>query len=158
MQQAVVLIKDIKEAWLSSQREDIKDKLGAVFKARGKTAKDKADKVDKTKLPELLAEEVTKIGLSAISTLLKPVAAIPKLDLKVINLLDKLLFTAWRTSKPISSIKADIKSNNLSNSNKDNKRTAYYISSDPQNSVTPRTRLPHQIGHTTLEAIYTQPN
>jgi hypothetical protein len=57
---AVVLIKDIK------------NKLGAVFKARGETAKDKADKadkVDKTKLLELLAEEVIKIGLPAVPTL-----------------------------------------------------------------------------------------
>ena len=46
--------------------EDIKDKLGAVFKAYSKTAKDKADKVDKTELPKLLAEEVIRMGLSAI--------------------------------------------------------------------------------------------
>jgi hypothetical protein len=49
--------------------ENIKDELGAVFKVCGKTAKDKADKVNKTKLPELLAKEVTRIGLPAISTL-----------------------------------------------------------------------------------------
>ena len=42
-------------------------------------------------------------------------AAVPKLDLKVINLLDKLLFAAWRASKPISSVIADIKSNNFPN-------------------------------------------
>ena len=30
--------------------EDIKDEVKAVFKARGKTAKEKVDKVDKTKL------------------------------------------------------------------------------------------------------------
>ena len=56
-----MLTKGIKEAWLSSQVEDIEDELGAVFKARGETAKDKADEVDKadkTKLPELLAKEV----------------------------------------------------------------------------------------------------
>ena len=46
--------------------EDIKDKVGAVFKAYSKTAKDKADKVDKTKLLELLAKEVIRIGLSTI--------------------------------------------------------------------------------------------
>jgi len=40
-----------------------------VFKARGKTAKDKADKVDKTKLPELSAKEVIRIGLFTVSTL-----------------------------------------------------------------------------------------
>ena len=49
--------------------KDIKDKLGAVFKAYSKTTKDKADKVDKTKLPELLAKEVTRIGLFAVPTL-----------------------------------------------------------------------------------------
>jgi len=49
--------------------KDIKDKLGAVFKARGETAKDKADKVDKTKLLKLLAEEVIKIGLLTVPTL-----------------------------------------------------------------------------------------
>ena len=64
-----MLIKDIKEAWLSSQREDIKDELGAVFEARGETAKDKADKVDETELLELLAKEVTRIGLPTVPTL-----------------------------------------------------------------------------------------
>ena len=49
--------------------KDIKDKLGAVFKAYSETTKDKADKVDKTKLPELLAKEVIKIGLPAVPTL-----------------------------------------------------------------------------------------
>jgi hypothetical protein len=42
-------------------------------------------------------------------------AAIPKLDLKVINLLVKLIFAARYTSKPISSVNVDIKSNNLPN-------------------------------------------
>ena len=83
--------------------EDIKDKLGAVFKAYSKTTKNKVDKVDKTKLPELLVKEVIKI------------AAVPKLDLEVINLLDKLIFAAQHISKPIGSINADIKSNNLPN-------------------------------------------
>ena len=63
-----MLIEDIKEAWPSSQREDIEDELGAVFKARGETAKDKADEVDETKLPELLAKEVTRMGLPAVPT------------------------------------------------------------------------------------------
>ena len=71
--------------------EDIKDKVKAIFKARGKTTKDKVDKVDKTKLPELLAEEVIRIGLPTVPTLWEPMAAIPELDLKVINLLDKLV-------------------------------------------------------------------
>jgi len=49
--------------------EDIKDELKAVFKAYGETAEDKADKVDKvdkTELPELLAKEVIRIGLSTV--------------------------------------------------------------------------------------------
>ena len=114
-QQAVVLTKDIKEVWLSSQIENIKDELGAVFKARGKAAKDKADKVDKTELLELLAKVIIRIGLPAVPTLWEPIAAISKLDLKVINLLNKLIFAAQRAGKPISSINADIKSNNLPN-------------------------------------------
>jgi hypothetical protein len=40
-------------------------------------------------------------------------AAIPKLDLKVINLPVKLIFAARYTSKPISGVNADVKSNNL---------------------------------------------
>jgi len=64
-----VLIKDIKDTWASSQIKNIKDELGAVFKAHGKTAKDKADEVDKTKLPKLSAKEVTRIGLPTVPTL-----------------------------------------------------------------------------------------
>ena len=64
-----MLIKDIKEAWPSSQIEDIKDESGAVFKARGETTKDKADEVDETKLPEPLAKEVIRIGLPTVPTL-----------------------------------------------------------------------------------------
>ena len=48
--------------------EDIKDKVGAIFKACGKATKDKVDKVDKAKLPELSAEEVAKMGLPAVPT------------------------------------------------------------------------------------------
>ena len=51
-----MLNKDIKEAWLSKEEE-----LEADFKACGKTINSKADKVNKTKLPELLAEEVARI-------------------------------------------------------------------------------------------------
>ena len=94
-----MLIKDIKDTWPSSQIEDIKDEVGAVFEAYSKTTKDKADEVDKTELLELLAKEVIRIGLP---TLWEPIAAIPKLDLEVVNLLNKLIFTAWRASKPIS--------------------------------------------------------
>jgi len=57
--EALVLIKnDVKE-----------DELGAVFKAHSKTAKNKVDKVDKTKLLELLVKEVIKIGLPVVPTL-----------------------------------------------------------------------------------------
>ena len=89
-----MLIKDIEEAWPSSQIKDIEDELGAVFKARGKTAEDKADKVDKTKLLKLLAKEVIRMGLSAIPTLWEPIAAVPEVDFKVINLLEELIFAA----------------------------------------------------------------
>ena len=64
-----MLTEGIKEAWPSSQIKDFKDELGAVFKAYSKTVEDKADKVDKTKLPELLAKEVIRIGLPAVPTL-----------------------------------------------------------------------------------------
>ena len=42
-------------------------------------------------------------------------AAIPKLDFKVINLLIKLIFAAQRTSKLISGVTADVKFNNFPN-------------------------------------------
>ena len=42
-------------------------------------------------------------------------AAIFKLDLKVINLLNKSIFAAWRTSEPINGININIKSDNLPN-------------------------------------------
>ena len=41
-------------------------------------------------------------------------ATIPKLDLKVINLLKELIFAAWRASKPIYSFSAGAQSNNSS--------------------------------------------
>ena len=49
--------------------EDIKDEVGAIFEARGETAKDKVDEVDKTKLPELLAKEVVRIDLPTVPTI-----------------------------------------------------------------------------------------
>ena len=69
-----MLSKDIyKEVRPTGQKEAIKeDELEAIFKARGKTADDKVnkvDEVDKTKLPELLAEEVSKMGFPAVATL-----------------------------------------------------------------------------------------
>ena len=53
------------------------------------------------------------MGLPTIPTLWEPMAAVPELDLKVINLPDKLIFTARRTSKPISSFNVSVKSINL---------------------------------------------
>ena len=49
--------------------EDITDEVGAIFKAYGKTAEDKVDKVDKTELPELLAKDVARMGLPAVPTM-----------------------------------------------------------------------------------------
>ena len=72
--QQTVLSEDIK-AWPSSQIADIEDKLGAVFEAYGKTAKDEADKVDETKLPELLAKEVARMGLPTIPIIQEPMTA-----------------------------------------------------------------------------------
>ena len=68
--------------------KDIKDELRAVFKAHGEMAEDKA-KVNKTKLLELSAKEVIKIGLSAVPTLWESMAAVFKLNFEVINLLNK---------------------------------------------------------------------
>ena len=48
--------------------EDIKDKVRTIFKAHSKSAKDKADKVNKAKLLELSAKEVVRIGLLTIPT------------------------------------------------------------------------------------------
>jgi len=55
------------------------------------------------------------MGLPPIPTLWEPIAAVPKLDLKVVNLPDKLIFAAWRTSEPIGGFNVGVKSNNLSN-------------------------------------------
>ena len=65
----MALTEGIKEAWPSSQIEDIEDELEAVFEARGETAEDEANKVDETELPEILAEEIIRIGLPAVPTL-----------------------------------------------------------------------------------------
>ena len=74
--------------------EDIEDKIGAIFKARGKTAEDKADEVNKTELPELSAEEVARLDLPTVPTIWEPMAAVPELDLKVVNLPKELIFAA----------------------------------------------------------------
>ena len=116
VQQVVALSKDIQEeAQPSTQVENIKDKVGTIFKAYSKAAKDKVDKVDKAKLPELLVEEVVRTTLPAIPTIWEPMAAVPKLELKVINLLNKLIFTTQYTSKLIYSININVKFNDLFN-------------------------------------------
>ena len=69
IQQVVALNKNIQEARLSSQVKDIKDEVKAVFKAYSEIAEDKIDKVDKIELLELLVKEVTRIGLSTVSTI-----------------------------------------------------------------------------------------
>jgi len=103
--EALVLIED-----------DVKeDELGAIFKAHGETTKDEADKVDETKLPELLVKEVIKIGLPTVPTLWEPITTVPKLGLKVINLPDELIFAAQRAGEPIGGLNADIEPNDLSN-------------------------------------------
>jgi len=90
--------------------EDIKDELGAVFEAYGETAKDKVDKVDETELLELLAEEVVRMGLFTVPIIWEPIAAVPELDFKVINLLDKLIFAARRAGEFINSVSIRVKS------------------------------------------------
>ena len=49
--------------------EDIKDEVGAIFKALSKTTKDKVDEVDKTELLELLAKEVARMDLPTVPTI-----------------------------------------------------------------------------------------
>ena len=126
MQQVVTLSEDIEEVWPGSQMEDFEeDKFGAVFKACGETAEDEADEVDETKLPELSAEEVARMGLLAVPTTWEPMAVVPELDLEVINLLDELIFAAWRAGEPIGGIDADIQSDDLPDQDENNERSAY---------------------------------
>jgi len=74
--------------------EDIEDEVGAIFEARGKTAEDKADEVDETELLELSAKEVARMDLPTVPTIWEPMAAVPELDLKVVNLPKELIFAA----------------------------------------------------------------
>jgi len=110
--------------------EDIKDKAGAIFKARGEATKDKVDKVDEAKLPELSAKEVARMGLPTVPTTWEPMAAVPELDLKVVNLPEELIFAARRASKPIGDFNAGVKSINLSTQNEDTERSTHYILAD----------------------------
>ena len=57
-------------------------------------------------------------------------AIVPKLDLKVINLPDELIFAARQTGEPIGGVNADIKSNEFPDQDEDNKRSAYYTLAD----------------------------
>jgi len=118
VQQVAALSKDIQEeARPSTQVEDIEDEVGAIFKARGETAEDKADEVDevdKAELPELSAKEVARMGLPTVPTTWKPMAAVPKLDLKIVNLPEELIFAARRASEPICGFGASAESVDLS--------------------------------------------
>ena len=91
----------------------MKDKVRAIFKAYSKTAEDKVDKVNKIKLLELSAEEIIKIGFFTVPTIQERMAAVPKLDFKVINLLNNLIFATQHTSKSINSFNISNKSNNF---------------------------------------------
>ena len=139
-QQAMVPTEDIKEAQPSSQIENIEDELRAIFKAHSEATKDKADEVNKTKLPELSAEVIIRIGLPTVSILQEPITTIPELDLEVINLLNKLIFAAQRAGEPISSINIDIDSG-LPNQNEDNKRSTYCTLVDQVGIISSRCRF-----------------
>src|ERR1700733_11800051 len=117
------------EVWPSSQTEDIEDELGAVFEARGETAEDEADEVDETELPELSAEEVIRMGLPAVPTSWEPLAAVPELDLEVINLPDELIFAARCAGEPIGGVDAD-ESDDLPDQNEEGERSAYCTLAD----------------------------
>ena len=55
------------------------------------------------------------MGLSTIPILWELMAAIFKLDFKVINFLNRLIFATQRISKRIRGVNADIKSNKFPN-------------------------------------------
>jgi len=57
-------------------------------------------------------------------------AAIPELDLEVINLPDELIFAARRAGEPIGGVNADIESDDLPDQNEDNEHAAYYTLAD----------------------------
>jgi hypothetical protein len=65
------------------------------------------------------------MGLPAVPTSWEPIAAVPKLDLEVINLPNKLIFAAQRAGEPISGTNVDVESNDLPNQDKDSERSAY---------------------------------
>ncbi len=55
------------------------------------------------------------MGFPAIPTLWEPIAAVPELDLKVIDFPGELIFAVWRTGEPISGVNIDIKSDDFLN-------------------------------------------
>ena len=69
--------------------------------------------MDKAKLPELSAEEVVRMGLPTVPTTWEPMAAVPELDLEVVNLPEELIFAAWCASNPIGDFNVGVKSINL---------------------------------------------
>ena len=71
------------------------------------------DKVNKTKLLKLLAEEVVRIGLPTIPTIWEPMATVSKLNFKVVNLPKELIFATWHAGKLISGFSVGVKSVNL---------------------------------------------
>ena len=108
VQPVVALSEDIQEeARPSTQVKDIEDEVGAIFKAYGEAAEDKA------KLPELLAKEVARMGLPTVPTTWEPMAAVPEVDLKVVNLPKELIFAAWRAGELISGFDAGVESLDL---------------------------------------------
>jgi len=54
------------------------------------------------------------MGFPTVPTTWEPMATVPKLDLKVINLLKELIFTAWRASEPIYNSSTGAQSNKSS--------------------------------------------
>ena len=70
------------------------------------------------------------MGLPTVPTIWEPMAAVPKLDLKVVNLPKELIFAAWRAGKPIGGFGAGVESINLSAQDKSTKRSAYYTLAD----------------------------
>ena len=54
------------------------------------------------------------MGPPTVPILWEPIATVPKLDFKVINFLNKLIFAAQCASESINSVNIDIKSNDLS--------------------------------------------
>ena len=53
------------------------------------------------------------MGLPAVPTLWEPIAAVPKLDLEVINLPVELIFAARCAGEPIGGVNADVESDDL---------------------------------------------